>query len=259
MSRQLTSGVLGRRKKVPIPVDGLFQWFTPESIIDTNGLCRKWEDISGNNYHAEDLFHTNDSDVPDVVQNGINGLRGLDFEKDAVLSNETQQALNGLTSLKGITMIAVNNINATGGIQCLWGCYVNNSNVSGRARLENGRTTNRYSVGGRRLDSDSFVSRPGTSSLTLSPTIQTGLIEYENAQAYLYLNNIFDNNTTSFQTAGVSDDKSSDLIHIGAGSNKNVKDQLFKGIISEVIIYTRAITEQERNEIHEYLSNKYNI
>ena len=60
MSRQLTSGVLGRKMKIPIPMDGMFAWFDSEKITSAiNDPILVFPDSSGNGYDATQSISLN--------------------------------------------------------------------------------------------------------------------------------------------------------------------------------------------------------
>ena len=115
---------------------------------------------------------------------------------------------------------------------------------------------NSVRIGGRRIDTDSFDSTTAETITYGNTYIMTGISDYANAKAYLYLNNVLKQTDGSFQTAGNTSDTTSKNISIGA----DAAGTLFtKCILKEVLIYEKALTSTELTRVNQYLSRKWSV
>lgn len=115
--------------------------------------------------------------------------------------------------------------------------------------------SNKFQVGGRRLDTNSFQNVLSTTTATTNFYIQTGLIDYSNSDASVFINGKLENTNTSFQTNGLTSDTNSLQIILGNVGGS----EWFKGDVSEIIAFNRTLTTAEIRDVHYYLSAKYNI
>ena len=232
---------------------GMSLWLSADKGVtyDGDNKVSQWNDQSGNDYHA--VTHLMQ---PLYVSNGINELPTIDFTSGTL---KLSDGLDMFRNKAAATVVVVKQLlELTSGVKASFRATTDQSGFA-RVNIEEGRTTDRYNVSGRRLDSDSFLVRNGTSSLTDSPIIHSGVFDWENASASLYLDGIFDDNTTDFHTEGNSDDTDSELIVIGSGSNLTSISQGFNGYISEILAYDRVLSASDFTLLHNYLLNKYGI
>lgn len=90
--------------------------------------------------------------------------------------------------------------------------------VQARAGLYLGLTSNRASVSGRRLDSDSAAIVTGTTAIGAADHVLTGEFLWESATARVYLDGAQDAENTSWQTAGNTSNTNSQLVAVSEGN-----------------------------------------
>jgi hypothetical protein len=113
-----------------------------------------------------------------------------------------------------------------------------------------------YTLGGRRLDADSYQEIVSSTAVNNKILLQTNIIDYANSNAYLYIGGVIKNSTTSFQTDGSTSNTNSATIDIGSIGDGT---QLFSGDILELIVYSRVVTSTEQSLVENYLSKKYTV
>lgn len=116
-------------------------------------------------------------------------------------------------------------------------------------------TNVKYTIAGRRLDADLFQALQSITESTNIFVLHTGVIDYSNSNAFVYLNGSINNSTTSFQTDGLTSNTDSSVIQISNAAIPNYMN----GDIAEIIVFNRALTTAEIANVHEYLSRKWGI
>ena len=91
----------------------------------------------------------------------------------------------------------------------------NNASVARFLLRNSDVTAGRISLGGRRLDSDSFSSFQSDSGHSNEKVVLTGFINYSDTDAFIFKNGTQIGSDTSFLTAGATSDTSSTTITIG--------------------------------------------
>jgi hypothetical protein len=112
----------------------------------------------------------------------------------------------------------------------------------------------KFTGGGRRLDSDTYVGRGGGTVSNNVPFIHVARFDYANATLNLWANSV-SLASSSFQTEGFTSDTTSrvDVVGRTGGSGALI------GVMGEAIIYHRALTQAERRAVEWYLSKKWGI
>ena len=218
----------------------------------------QWDDKSGNNRHVS---QSTAADQPLYSATGFNG-------------KPTVENVNGDSMAFGVTTLGRN----VGGITCaivgehpaLATFLANSTEIflssggggfSTRFSLSpnysaGGATSNRYAIGGRRLDSDSFTTvSSSTDSLANrgNPWIRIGQRAYSDGVANHWTNGTQDLTAAAIQTAGNTSDTDS-----GAGS-------LFAGSaaapdgtkLSEIVLTHSTMTSDDRQKLEGYLAWKW--
>lgn len=85
-----------------------------------------------------------------------------------------------------------------------------------------GSALGKFLLLGRRLDGDSSQSLTGHDYDTGFPVLQTGIWDWGNSDAYLYVNKELQNSTTSFQTSGSTTNVNS--VNVALGANATTTD-----------------------------------
>lgn len=164
--------------------------------------------------------------------------------------------LNMLRNVNGSSIFAVVKFSATASSQSVF--YTSNGTVNSSARTylyQRSTTGIKYTIGGRRLDADLFQAQESSTTVTSTFVVHSGVIDYANNDAYVYLNGSLNSSTTTFQTQGLTSDTDSLAIQI---SNSTVPNFL-NGDIAEIIVYNRALSDNEIKNVHQYLGRKWGI
>ena len=135
--------------------------------------------------------------------------------------------------------------------------YASTNTSAGITRVRFGYdfSSNKISLGGRRLNSNNFQQITSSSNYTTNLECVMGVLDYGNSDAYLYLNGSLEASSTSFQTDGNT--PSGDILEHRVGrvaGNNNI----LEGNISEFIVYE---TSQQANAsaINTEIDNFYSL
>ena len=235
---------------------GLWLDASDTSSLTLNGsTVSEWRDLSGNGRHA---VQASAALQPGATTRTQNGLRALEF--DGSKSMLVHAAAIGITNLAaaaiarnvpGVTIIAACAFDTNSGTQFLF-----NANTNTQAsRCSIVMTAGNIVTGGRRLNADSFASVGYAHNSNAN--IISGVLDYANSDAFIYENGVLKNSSTSFQTAGNSED--GDSVSVEIGSTGNGTTSRLDGFIGELLVFRRALTDDERLRVERYLGRKWGI
>jgi len=240
----------------PRTIAGLGLWLdaSKTSSLQFNGdFVSEWRDLSGNGTNA---VQGSAGVQPDATTRTQNGLRVLDFDgskamivHSTALPNPTGAAI--ARNVSGITMIAVCAYDNTSGTQFIF--LANTDAQFVRSALV--KPGSNIAVGGRRLNIDPFASVGYAHNANAN--VISGILDYANADAFMYENGVLRNSSTSFQTAGNSENGDSVSVEIGSSGNGTLNR--LDGFIGELLVFRRALTNLERQRVERYLGRKWGI
>lgn len=225
-------------------IDGILAWYETtllESFNDNervdNNMMTRWNDVSSQKSLSEEknvLARAADSNVV-YRANGINKLPSLQFAASGRFSlAEIEQ---GVSSRYSVFAVLSPTLNLSGVDMVFIDSYLTGSD-------------NSIAI------SQNYVNVVSTGSINL-------LASFAQSQNYVvgvYLNN---SNSQSFINDVAASGSSSSLIVNGFEGLTVGADRLgsenFTGLISEIIIFNRVLSEKERIMVMSYLSKKYNI
>jgi hypothetical protein len=214
------------------------------STLTLNGSnVNGWRDKSDNGYN----FAGSGSARPTWAANKIT-FDGVD--------DRLTLGANGIgRNVGGMTVYAVMKWNTTTPpAGSLW------LHVANGTGLTTGRTVHysgeKYSVGGRRLDSDSFVGIDGA-YLTTSTRLISQVFDYTNSDLFQYLDGALDVSTTSFQAAGNTSD--TDSLGAAIGSRADGASSWANCSVQAILIYHEAHDATKRAQVEAYLTEHYNF
>ncbi len=242
-SRVSTARALTSSSKIN-EIDGILAWYETtllESFNDDervdNSMMTRWNDISSQKSLSEEKNVLTRSADNNVVYRaaGINKLPSIQFAASGRFSlAEIEQGVSSRYSVFAVLSPALN----LDGVDMVFiDSYLTGSD-------------NSISVS---QDSINVIST-GSISLTAS------FAQSQNYVVGIYLNN---SNSQSFVNDVAASDSSSSLVVNGFEGLTVGADRLgsenFTGLISEIIIFNRILSDKERIMVMSYLSKKYNI
>jgi hypothetical protein len=235
----------------PANLSGLSLWLKADAGVTLSGSnVTAWADQSGSGNNAtvensgeEPTFVSSFSNSKPAIQfNGTTQLlivadsSSLDFINTSifiVLKRTGDGTGNEITFMKNGSILTDDAV--------YWNC----------ARLNNGNSTFTLNVGGSRPDLDT-----NTDLTSGNPTILE--LTYNGTDSFIYTNG---SQTATYSEPTGSIETTSGSLQIG-GYNKSFNNpggELFNGQIAEIVMYNRAVTGTERQQVEAYLNTKYAI
>jgi len=180
-----------------------------------NGFVNTWYDQSGNGFNA---VADADANEPKIVNSGSLLTDGVKFSSGTALKL-SGTGLDIFKNTQHAQVFYAIKINDTG--TSTTGFFEARNNASqARFLLRNSNATaGRISLGGRRLDSDSFSAFQSDSGHSNEKVVLTGFINYSDTDAFIFKNGTQIGSDTSFLTAGATSDTSSTTITIGRATS----------------------------------------
>ena len=228
----------------PASLDDLVLWLdASEGITEEDGKVAEWKDLSGKENHA-----TATGDNRPAYSNSDEKLNG----KPAVSFDGIDTWLDAGKEIEPeeITMIAVfKPVDFTTNFQRI----ISRRDVTEGYMLSfgTGDDSNRM----RTIiatDADDFVRADGSWLDVNSPYLVVGT--WDTSDLKMYLNGELDASVTGSGNITYKTD-----ISLGIGGNPGDSAEFFNGDIAEIIIFERALGEDERVMVEAYLNEKYDI
>lgn len=233
----------------PADVTGLVLWYKPESLSGANGTAiSTWTDSSANGW---DMTNAVAGKQPYITNNVANGYAAAYFDGTDFLFAEGG-ALASWNNVSGATLIAVLKTNSVAGAVL----FVSRNSL-GSSRFYIYASSGKPTLGGRRLDTDSFQTLGSTDVYSSGFLSHEGWVDYSNSDASVYTNGTLAASTSTFQTSGNT--SATDSLNISMGGINTTPSEPFTGWITEAIFYNRAISSGDRAIITAYLEAKYGL
>lgn len=232
----------------PRTISGLGMWLdaSQASSLTLNGnTVSEWRDLSGN---LRNFAQASAASQPNATTRTQNGRTALDFTGSQFLSGNAA-ALGIARNVGGLSVIAVCKLDAVATDRSIFTASIA-ATAAARAYIGTGTTIR---AGGRRADANTFASA-ASASATTAPAILSAVFDYANSDLFLFINGAQAASTLSFQTDGTTPDTNSNQVTVGTSGTEQ-----FDGFLCELIVYSRAITSNERAAVNLYLSNKWGI
>jgi len=253
----------------PRRIASLALWLdaSADSSLTLNGsTVSEWRDLSGNARH---FLQATAAQQPNATARTQNGRRVLDYEAGQVLAGNAA-ALNVARNIGQMTAIVaakldtVNNAPPAGGNRVIFVASIG-TGIGGRFffAVPTGTVgvSRSFTVGGRRLDADSFASLAAPQDTAgTNPAVVSGIISYSNATGLIRQNGT-QVASGSLLTSDNTSDTDSQAVGIGASANSDgsVNSNQLDGWIGEVIVYQRQLTTSELSALERYLGAKWGI
>jgi hypothetical protein len=228
-----------------LPTSGLALWLKADLGVVLNGAAvSQWTDQSGNNRHAT---QTAAARQPMLSLSAVHGLPAVNFDgvDDFLTFN---LPVNGLTGMS-LFLVAANTLNQNGGSSQAEqaALFWNETQFWGTVYLSPYQNALNARFGTLQIGNRMLYTRPSPvgTAFTLSTAIKNRTTDA-----------LFANRTLVLSQGGhlpfiVG---CRDTGNLGRGYND---DTYYAGRIAEVLVYTRALSEIERQAVEQYLSDKY--
>jgi hypothetical protein len=218
---------------LPTDLAGLQIWLDASdetTIFDTAGSVYRWEDKSGNDYHATQATGANQPSTGDDVINSLNVLT-YPTRGEYLLANDLTSVFDDTNSY---TTFVVSYNNSTSGTHYNYRA----SNSSGQIRHYTGKSNT------------SFVMQVGNST-TPTNVATTGddsthiFLANRGAQADFYIDGGASEGSTTLGSSFTTSE-------VRIGSNADL-------LMAETLIFNRALTVAEMNQVGNYLADKWGL
>ncbi len=186
---------------------------------------------------------------------GPNGRNTLLFDKDS-LDTRSPAGLALANDIEGITFFSVvmNNYDAAQNIFRM-SLVASDTGV----RFVQFRTATQPGINVRRADTGTLHHLYGGERHPGEWEIDSSLTDFDTAQAFLFQNGMETAYDGAVQTPGRTDSTDSRFVRIGSSTNPNTLANAWQGGIAEILFFNRALSQEERNQVGIYLSDKYNL
>lgn len=261
LTRTITDPVGVTDAVVPAPrqISGLRLWLdNPDTLGLADGAAASaWTDISGLANNGGQATGTKQPvyRASASLPAAINGRGAFQFDgADDNFSITNADFLAATNAASGITVLAV--------------AYSTSPDINNHDFLGIGitGTTHRFLAGvrgnpqkwalaGRRLDGDTLTALLGLTTVTAGWRLVAVTVDWANSDAFVYLNQTLDNSTTTFLADGTTSATNAGSAAVGSGCNGTL--EFWHGYLAEVLVYDRALTATERQQVSDYLEVKY--
>lgn len=229
----------------PIDVSGLVFWLKADDASYTNGAkVTGMADLSGNGNHA---FTTNNMSCPSFRTNVVNGHSALRFTRTSAQSLFLPVTnFNGMASLRNVSLFVV----------CRWGGAVSSGLFGAWGSSAN--THLEINSGGQlRWRVAAMDSVRSNGAVTVNAWCQLAGVMNSAGDiptGYAYRNGVSCGSYA--KDPGTAALSSYPYMAIG---NSDTNTRFFDGDITEVLLFSRALTAIEREQVERYLALRYNL
>jgi len=240
---------------LPSQFTNLQLWFDASTIVQSdNTAVSSWTDLSTN---AWNFSQGTTTQQPTFRTNRQNGLPAVVFDgaNDFLASTAAVGIMNNVS---GGTMFLVAKWNTSAAIGRPF--YIASGNINAARFILSKGSDNIPTVNGRRIDGETSMSAD-TNYFAVDGNqffICSGPIDYINGFIKIYYNGLPYSQYTLATFGGNSSATNSSFVRMGANAAATAA-QFFSGEICELIVYNRALSEDEIGRIHAYLAAKWGI
>ncbi|MCC7260144.1 MAG: hypothetical protein IT567_03850 [Alphaproteobacteria bacterium] len=246
--------------ETPPDINGLKLWLKADAGITKDGSNKvsAWAGQSGTLNPASQGTATKQ---PLWVSGGLNGYPVIRFDGVDDYMDMHASYVDILKNVKGGSVFVVEKRNgAPGGNtnNVLFNASTNNAANVRMAVFMDSATSHSYKLNARRSDGDTTASISGGTSGTTAFNLVSAIMDYNNTDAYLYVDGTLAVSNTSFLTSGSTSNTNSVTVRIGAQADA-VPTGFLNGDIAEILVFNRAMLDANRKAVECYLARKYNL
>lgn len=221
--------------------------FDAQTIGETDGNeIDRWDDLTNGENNATGI---NDSRLPEVNADGINGYQALKFESETkdILKMEDKDYLKSINH----TIFAVAQFNDVSDRNAVTSKYEPGSRIN-TLHIEDNKTWLNWNDG-RDNEADGWVEVSGSTNVSDSPRIMSTRF---GANATGYLDGVVDISEPIEDPLSLNDGP----VSFGTVKCPGCSDYWeLDGNIGEIIYYNKTLNDSEIDEVHSYLSEKWSI
>lgn len=227
--------------KSPLDVVSLAGWYDASdtsTITQSGGLVSQWNDKSGNSRH---LIQSNDTLKPLSHSAAIGSLNALDFHSVTADKISTSAAYTVLNST-AYSILAVVKYDTAGGY------FIGIGQPSNYTGLHTGyRNTTQYTLDHYNAGVDITVTPNTSTPMILNP-------QFNNLGSNIRINGSSIGSSGGFPAFALS--ATTGVLNIGNGHDTS---NPFNGMIGEVLIYTGALSDANREQLEGILAHKWGL
>jgi hypothetical protein len=245
-------GVAPKPEFAPDDITGLALWLDAsdsDTVTLSGTAVTGWDSKVG----SASFLQGTSARRPAYVTNEVNGNAVIRFDDDILVGNNAARDVwRGLTGATTFTVVRATDRTATGRA---W--FINIATTplgTNRASMMLSGSEVVWRL--RRLDNDSETTLRADAPANDAVVIWTGDVNYGTKRARLWLNAALEVDDDDAVSTGSTADSRAAAFGIGARSNP---DQWWGGDIMEILIYTRVLSDADRDAVHAYLANKWGI
>ncbi len=198
---------------------------------------------------------------PVRINNWINGRPALIFDGGRFLESESSAALALTNDIPALTFFGVG-WNSGSGAQNYLRISKGGEASPTAARAMFYRATNDHRAIGGRLDEGGTETLIGGPRLVEEWGIDSSVLDFENTEGFLYIGGAEVDRNLSF-TAGAAEGGNTSPTDAHrfriAANTADDPGQLWDGDIAEILLFERALSLEERNQVGAYLATKYGL
>ena len=241
----------------PLDVAGCALWLDgddADTITLVSGKVSEWADKSGN---GRNVAMTTAAARPSTST--INALVCLSFTGSQWLVNPSAALLR---SVSGWSCFVVGEISEFNTFQPTTAAIYVSATNQDTARMQVGNTTSTQHLwgGGRRQSADAFQTIEASNTIAVNtPFLLTVIGDYTNTDGTLWKDGTQEASNTTWADAG-NTQADGGIVSIGArGPTELTANDLWRGKIAEVIVYSTALGASDRETVEAYLMDKWGL
>ncbi len=207
------------------------------------------------------FFQDDSGHRPVYLDDIVNGRPALIFDGNHYLRTDSPAALGLTNDVEALTFFGVG-WNRGGGAQNFMRISKGGDASVTAARAMFYRATNDHRVIGGRLDEAGTQTIIGTPRLSQEWGIDGRVLDFAGGEGYLYINGVEAGRSVNFLAGadepGHTSPTDAHRFHLGSNTADS-PGQFWDGDIAEMLLYDRALSQEERQAVGRYLSDRYGI
>lgn len=248
----LGGGFIGGSLPVPLQIPDLGTWIDFSDVATRTDVSTDIDAISDKSGNGCGFTAQASGQRPAIATAQQNGLDGADFAKaDSDYMNIDASCLDLFRNIPGWTVFVVtDNINSGGGTS------VFAAQSGGQAKtVINRHVTGHILSGIRRLSANGSSMAGVSTEFGTAPIVITQHVDFSVPRHAVRRDGAEEGTVDTITTGGNSEDIDANHIRIGT----NVASAFYGGYVYEILVYKRALTTTEIQQVETYLGDKWGV